>query len=365
MRRALLVSRNTRTLTVDREHPDPAAIAEAAEVLRAGGLVAFPTETVYGLGANALDEQAVERIFAAKGRPAHDPLIVHVRDARAVDQVAAGVPERARVLMQRLWPGPLTLVLRKASVVPAAVTSGGDTVAVRCPASPVAQAVIRAAGCPLAAPSANRFAHVSPTTARHVLDDLDGRIDLVLDAGPCPIGVESTVLDLTTTVPTLLRPGGVPVEALSELLGTIERVDRTQLPSAPAAQPHRSPGLLERHYAPSVPLHLYVGPHAAQRLAADLTRRLDSGQQIGLLATDRALSEILNQVGGRDDGRICTASLGDEADLTEAARRLYAALREIEARQPDLMFAVAPGGTGLAPAVADRLHRAAERVVTT
>src|SRR5690348_13744143 len=197
------------------------AIAEAARILRAGGLVAFPTETVYGLGANALDASAVARIFAAKGRPANNPLIIHIADASDVRKVVADWPESAGRLAERFWPGPLTLVLPRCDAVPDAVTAGGPTVAVRVPAHPVAQALVRAAGVPIAAPSANRSMELSPTRAEHVLRGLDGRIDVLLDGGPTAGGIESTVLDLTATPPRLLRPGLIGVAELEAVLGRV------------------------------------------------------------------------------------------------------------------------------------------------
>src|SRR5262245_22416754 len=198
----------TKIIIVNPVAPEPAVIQQAASVIRAGGLVAFPTETVYGLGANALDATAVARIFAAKGRPASDPLIVHIAAFAQLDDIAEQIPPLARELAAAFWPGPLTLVLRRRSIVPANVSAGRETVAVRMPAHPVALALCGAAGVPIAAPSANLFTRTSPTEAEHVLEDLAGRIDLLLDGGPTPIGLESTVLDLTQSPPALLRPGG-------------------------------------------------------------------------------------------------------------------------------------------------------------
>src|SRR5437763_8542920 len=235
----------TKTLTAD-----SAAIASAADVLRSGGLVAFPTETVYGLGANALDADAVGRIFAAKGRPAANPIIVHVADAAGVGAVVADWPDAAARLAERFWPGPLTLVLPKRDAVPDVVTAGGPTVAVRVPAHPVAHALLRAAGVPVAAPSANRSSELSPTTAGHVLHGLGGRIDLILDAGPCPGGIESTVLDVTNDPPRLLRPGLVTPAQIEAVIGPIQRFGE------PAGSVLRSPGLLAKHYAPRAPLEL-------------------------------------------------------------------------------------------------------------
>ena len=208
----------TRVLAVDPTKPDPAGLAEAAQVLVAGGLVAFPTETVYGLGALALDSAAVNRIFAAKERPSTDPVIVHLAGPQDLPRVARSVPPGLEALATTFWPGPLTLIVPRGPAVPDIVTAGGDTVAVRVPAHPVARALLLAATVPIAAPSANRFSRPSPTRAEHVLADLDGRVDLILDAGPTSVGVESTIVDLTHRPARLLRPGGVPVEALREHL---------------------------------------------------------------------------------------------------------------------------------------------------
>ena len=242
---------HTTLLRVDPITPDPALLERAAEVLRAGGLVAFPTETVYGLGANALDPEAVAGIFTAKGRPANNPVIVHVVEVEAIRTIAAAWPDTAARLAARFWPGPLTLVLPKRDVVPAIVTAGGPTVAVRIPAHPVAQALIRIAGVPLAAPSANCSSMLSPTLAGHVLNGLGGRIHMILDAGPCAGGLESTVLDVTTSPPRLLRPGLVTPAEIEAVIGPIQR------PTVWAPeddQPLPSPGLMQRHYAPRAPL---------------------------------------------------------------------------------------------------------------
>jgi L-threonylcarbamoyladenylate synthase len=238
---------STLVLQIDPQAPDASTLARAAAVLRAGGLVAFPTETVYGLGANALEAAAVGRIFEAKGRPADNPIIVHIADVEQVHQVASDWPALAQRLAERFWPGPLTLVLPRRPEVPDIVTAGGPTVAVRLPAHPLALALIRAAGVPLAAPSANRSGYISPTRAEHVLRGLAGRIDLLLDGGPTPGGLESTVLNLTTTPPTLLRPGLLSA-------ADIEAVIRPLAVAGKSAGPLASPGLLPKHYAPGTPL---------------------------------------------------------------------------------------------------------------
>lgn len=240
----------TRTLAVDPDHPADEPLLRAAELLRRGGLVAFPTETVYGLGANALDADAVARIFPAKGRPAHNPVIVHLASAEDARRLVSAWPRSADLLAERFWPGPLTLVLPRAPGVPDVVTAGGPTVAVRVPAHPVALALLRAAQLPVAAPSANRSTRLSPTRAEHVRRDLDGRVDLILDGGPTTGGIESTVLDLTARPPRLLRPGLVDLPSLEAVLGPVAR------PGAPrdASGPLRAPGMLARHYSPRTPL---------------------------------------------------------------------------------------------------------------
>lgn len=251
-------------LVVDPVAPDAAVIARAADWLRAGRLVAFPTETVYGLGAHALDAAAVRRVFTAKGRPASNPLIVHVADRQQVEMVVADWPAVADRLADRFWPGPLTLVLPKSPAVPAEVTAGGPTVAVRCPAHPVAQALIRAAGVPVAAPSANRSTGLSPTRAEHVLKSLGGCVDLIVDGGPCPGGIESTVIDVTGPVVRVLRPGPVSVPMLEAVVGPVA-VGSTGEGAA------RSPGLMARHYSPRTPLRL-IDPREREAVTAALAR---------------------------------------------------------------------------------------------
>jgi L-threonylcarbamoyladenylate synthase len=253
---------------------DSAPLARAAAVLRRGGLVAFPTETVYGLGANALDAEAVAGIFAAKGRPATNPLIVHVADAQAARALVRAWPAAAHQLAEHFWPGPLTLVLPRNEGVSDLVTAGGPTIAVRVPAHPVALALLRACGLPLAAPSANSSMQLSPTRAEHVLHDLAERIDLVLDAGPTRGGLESTVLDLTTEPPRLLRPGLIPPAALEAIIGSIAR----HAAAADRATPLRSPGQMERHYAPRTRLETAPAPAVAH-----VRRLLTQGLRVGWL----------------------------------------------------------------------------------
>jgi L-threonylcarbamoyladenylate synthase len=343
----------TDLLHIDPREPDAETIATAARAISRGRLVAFPTETVYGLGANAFDAAAVERIFAAKQRPSTDPLIVHLASVDQMAQVTTAVTRSAHRLAERFWPGPLTLILRRGSTVPANVSAGRDTVAVRVPAHPVAQALLAACGVPIAAPSANLFGRPSPTTAQHVLEDLDGRVDLVLDGGSTTIGLESTVIDLTVTPPILLRPGGLPPEALRELLPELH------IPAAPrisADNEHAaSPGTLLKHYSPNAALLLLRGDaDAAKRLASDIVEQTrQRGRATGLL--------IPEEEAGLYTGLIAAfASLGASTDLAAVARVLFTRLRELDKQKVDLILTREPVGGGLGLAIRDRLFRAAE-----
>jgi L-threonylcarbamoyladenylate synthase len=331
----------TAVFTIDSCAPNAAVVAEAARVLCGGGLVAFPTETVYGLGANALDAAAVLRIFAAKGRPSNNPLIVHIAESAEARQVVADWPASTARLAERFWPGPLTLVLRKGEAVPDAVTAGGATVAVRVPAHPVAQALLRAAGVPIAAPSANRSTELSPTRAEHVLRGLDGRIEVLLDGGPTAGGIESTVLDMTAMPPRLLRPGLIGAAELEAVLGPVCR----EMPGRnDPAQPLPSPGLLPRHYAPRTPLECVEG--GGQERVDALIR---AGLRIGWVtfAPDR-------EVRGME--RIMRLLPVEPA---ACAALLYAVLHDLDIAGLDRIVIELPPDTEEWQAVRDRLRRAA------
>lgn len=330
----------TLVLAVDPIHPDSAAIARAAAVLGAGGLVAFPTETVYGLGGNALDARAVERIFTAKGRPATNPLIVHAADVDAARRLTATWPETAELLAHAFWPGPLTLVLPKAECVPPVVTAGGPTVAVRVPAHPVALALLRACQLPLAAPSANRSTRLSPTCGAHVMTGLAGHIDLLLDAGPTSGGLESSVLDVTRTPSRLLRPGLIAPTAIEAVIGPIQRSVQVS-----GSEPVKSPGMSERHYAPQTPLELIADD------GAGYVRRLAGGGVcVGWLAYHPCRME---------DAAFKTIVLPD--DPSGYGRGLYAALHELDAAGLDRIVVLLPPRTDAWLAVHDRLRRAATK----
>ncbi|HST88599.1 MAG TPA: L-threonylcarbamoyladenylate synthase [Ktedonobacterales bacterium] len=344
----------TIVLPVARDGTPTAAIARAAALLRAGGLVAFPTETVYGLGADATAPAAVEGIFHAKQRPHSDPLIVHVAERDALPSVVRDIPDVAWELARRFWPGPLTLVLPRADRIPALVAAGGETLGVRVPDHAVARALIRAAGVPVAAPSANRFTRTSPTMAAHVLADLDGRIDCVLDAGPCAVGVESTVLDLTVNPPRILRPGGVTLEALCTIIPDVRGPAETTEATANSMAVARAPGQMERHYAPRTRLIVFDGEggKALNAIRREAVAALARGERVGALLPDEEAGALAGLA-------VTVAALGSSADLGAISRRLYAALRELDERRLDLILAHTFGREGLGLALWDRLRRAA------
>ena len=310
------------------------AIEEAARILRSGGLVAFPTETVYGLGADACNPEAVARIFEVKRRPFFDPIILHVADADSVSAYGTLPQGKASDLMARFWPGPLTLVIPKKPVVPDIVTSGLDTVAIRVPSHPSALALLRAADRAIAAPSANLFGHVSPTQAQHVADQLADSVDLILDGGPCEVGIESTIVSLVTDPPRILRTGGTVIEDIEALLGSMDVAGSSEKPEAP--------GQLPRHYSTRTPLFL-VG---------EIPPELPPGPRTGLLsftspasASQYAAVEVLSQSG----------------DLREAAANLFAALRRLDTLGLDRIVARPCPERGLGAAIMDRLRRCAAR----
>jgi L-threonylcarbamoyladenylate synthase len=337
-------------------------LAQAAEVLRSGGTVAFPTETVYGLGANALDPEAVAGIFAAKQRPAWDPLIVHVSSADMLNRVAGEVTPQVRKLMDAFWPGPLTVLLPKGNAIPDAVTAGRPLVAVRMPAHPVARSLIAAADVPVAAPSANRFGRPSATTADHVLEDLDGRIDLVLDGGETNWGVESTVIETGQNFIRIYRVGAVSKEAIEAAINSadeprwpVEVYRSPEQTAAPESLP--SPGLGIRHYAPNARLVLVdvgSGPEPDQKTRWMQTvhplSAVNSGTTGVMLPTEWPLPEHF---------RGPQFPWGCWSDLEELARRLYAGLRALDAKSVERILCPVPQPVGLGAAIADRLHKAA------
>ena len=327
--------------------PSPAAIAEGAKYIQEGGLVAFPTETVYGLGANALDAEAVRNIFVAKGRPGDNPLIVHISRTEHLRPLISGKPSAAtQRLMDAYWPGPMTLIFPKSTLVPSAVTAGLDTVAIRMPSHIVARQLIEASFLPIAAPSANTSGKPSPTTAAHVLADMNGRIPLILDGGPCQVGLESTVIDATGSIPRILRPGGITPEMIERVTGNVLVDDAVMRPLAEGEQP-RSPGMKYRHYAPKGNLTIVRG--TAENVARRINRLYDDSPDSALIL---ARAQNLPLYGNR-----ACISLGETpADM---AHNLFDALRKADELGAVSIFSEALEETGMGLAVMNRLNRAA------
>jgi len=348
---------HTEVIKVNPMYPEPTKIEHAAKLLRSGEVVVFPTETVYGLGADAFQPVALERIFSVKGRPYSDPLIVHIADEHELEQLTTTIPSKAKQLAEAFWPGPLTIIVPCNPRVPHLVTAGLDTVAIRMPRHPVALALIRAAGSPLAAPSANRFMHVSPTTAQHVLADLGGRVPLILDAGPCEVGVESTVLDLCSAIPTILRPGGVSLEALHTVLPEVQPPPQRHLENKEAhldTTAQASPGQMLTHYAPTIPLLLFDGSIETMRdtMLTEVKRRVRQGERVGVLVADEDIPTF------QDSGAVIR-SLG-KADIPEqVAAALFAGLRALEAAEVQIILCRNFDEHGLGLAIRDRLLKAA------
>ena len=330
---------------VHRLGPFTDKLAQAAAILRRGGLLGIPTETVYGLGADALNETAVRHIFEAKGRPQDNPLIIHVPDASWLERYCREVPETAYRLAERFWPGPLTMILPRRENVPLQTTGGLETVGVRCPDHPVTRAIIEAAGVPVAAPSGNTSGRPSPTTAGHMAEDMDGKIDGIVDGGPCAVGVESTIIDLTVTPPRLLRPGGLPLEALEEVLGTVA-VDKAVTGLLKDGEKPRAPGMKYRHYAPKAPVTAVTGDPAHSALV------------IRGLLREKAGVICFDEFAGYFEGHI-VHRLGPFTDKLAQAQRVFDALRTFDGTDVTEIFAQCPDDAGLGLAVGNRLKKAA------
>jgi L-threonylcarbamoyladenylate synthase len=351
------MKQKTTILPVNALAPEREIIEQAARLIQGGQVVAFPTETVYGLGANAFDAAAVARIFSAKGRPANDPLIVHLCAARDLSKVAVDIPKIVFQLGEKFWPGPLTLVVPKAQSIPANVTAGMDTVAVRVPNHAVALALIQASRVPLAAPSANKFSGVSPTNARHVYQDLKNKIPLILDGGSTSIGVESTVLDCTNWPPQVLRPGGVSIEELRLFLGDVsvyEKLDKEN-------QPVLSPGMLDKHYSPRARLYYYLSTDPQNYrsfFTNSFQNEVSDCQNIGVLIVQEDLPWFEEHYPA-----LVKISLGSRENLDQIASNLYAGLREMDEKNVGCIFMHDFGAQGLGLAIRDRLMRAAYQVI--
>lgn len=326
-------------------------IAMAGNILRSGGLVAFPTETVYGLGANGLDAQASAGIYDAKGRPSDNPLILHIADRAMLDMIAAEVPEMAEKLLAAFCPGPITLIMKRQAVVPLRITGGLDTVGIRMPDNDIARALIRSAGVPIAAPSANISGRPSPTTAQAVYRDMQGRIPLILDGGPCRFGVESTIVDCTGEVAVVLRPGAITLEMLQEVLGQV-RLDPALVGADTVP---RAPGMKYTHYAPKAPLTLLEGE--PDKMAAALRQQLCSlqaaGHIVGVIASQEAAASLMDIL---PQELLCV--YGQQGDLRAIAANLYEALRSFDSKPADMLLAEGTSDAGLGLAVMNRLHKA-------
>jgi L-threonylcarbamoyladenylate synthase len=338
-------------LKVDSENPDPAKIKRAAQIIRRGGLVAFPTETVYGLGADALNGDAVLRLFEAKKRPLDNPPIVHIADISEVASLVVEVPKKAELLMKQFWPGPLTLVFKHSDKVPMDSVAGLDTVAIRMPKHPVAIALIKQSRTPIAAPSANLSGKPSPTTAQHVYEDLNGRIDCIIDGGASNIGVESTVVDLSCDPPMLLRPGGTPYETLKKALGDLVLHPFVQAEEELPLEKIRSPGMKHKHYAPRAEVILVEGSvEGVMKKINELANSYKAkGVKVVVLATDETLPKYKTDV---------AKSMGSRSNLSTVAQNLFRLLREVDAESVDVILAEGVPSEGLGLAVMNRLRKA-------
>lgn len=344
----------TKIITIDENHIDMDAIRKAGEILKNGGLVAFPTETVYGLGGDALNENSSARIYAAKGRPGDNPLIVHIAHMDALQRIVKKAPEAAYLLAERFWPGPLTMIFEKSEIIPLTTTGGLNTVAVRMPSHRIARALIEAAGGYVAAPSANRSGRPSPTLARYVTEDLDGRVDMIIDGGESVIGLESTIVDLTEEIPVILRPGYITREMLAEVLGEV-MLDETLFEVSSDKAP-RAPGMKYRHYAPKGSLTIVEGETEAvvEYINNAVEAAVMEGQRAGVIATDETAGRYRN-------ARV--KSMGGNADEEAAARCLFRILREFDDEEAQIIFAQSVPRLGIGQAVMNRLLKAAGHAV--
>ena len=340
----------TDIIQINKHHPERDKLKYAAEVLRNGGLVAFPTETVYGLGANALNESAVANIFKAKGRPGDNPLIVHIADNADLDMLTSSKPATADILIKNFWPGPLTLVIPRSASIPDIVTAGLDSVAIRMPSHPIAHLLIKEAGIPVAAPSANSSGRPSPTCAMHVIDDLEGKVDVIIDGGSVEVGLESTVLDITASVPVILRPGGVTHEQLESVLGRVD-ICPSLKDSEEGIHIPRSPGMKYRHYAPKARLVIYEGKpeEVSNEINRVYRQNSESGIKSVVLATDETVGHY---------PEIDVITMGSRKRPDTIASRLFNVLREFDHQDVQVILAESIDDHGIGFAVMNRLVKA-------
>lgn len=342
---------NTKIIQINRENFTDAELAEAAEILRNGGLVAIPTETVYGLGANALDESASKKIYEAKGRPSDNPLIAHISCMDELSALVSEIPEAGRKLAEKYWPGPLTMVFPKKEIVPYGTTGGLETVAIRMPSDPVANRLIKLAGVPIAAPSANTSGRPSPTKAEHVVEDMNGKIEMIIDSGEVGIGVESTIVDVSGKVPMLLRPGAITMEMLRETLGEVE-IDPAILGPLSADVKPKAPGMKYRHYAPKAEMTLVEGEmeHVVEFINQEAKLALEAGLKVGIICTEESRESyqcgMLKVIGSRENEE-------------SVAHNLFAVLREFDDQKVDCIFSESFSKDRLGQAIMNRLCKAA------
>lgn len=340
----------TEIVEIDCVDIDQGKITHCGEVIRRGGTVVFPTETVYGLGANALDPAATAKIFEAKGRPDDNPLIVHVSGVGDVLPLVEEIPQKAKMAMEAFWPGPLTIILKKTSAVPYIITAGLDTVAVRYPSHPIAEALIKASGVPIAAPSGNISGKPSPTKASHVIKDMDGRVDVIIAGGDCQVGLESTVIDMTTETPTILRPGGITLEELEEVLGEVEM--DPSLMTGEFQEAPRSPGMKYTHYSPRAEVVVFAGPSqsvvkAIQNRTVEL---LAEGKEVGIICSQETEGQYHKGI---------IKALGSRSNMKAIAAKLFATLREFDETNADVILAEAFEEVQMGKAIMNRLIKAA------
>lgn len=335
---------------VDKNQQNTDVIREAGRILKEGGLVAFPTETVYGLGADALNEDAAKKIYAAKGRPSDNPLIIHITNMKALEKIVSEIPEKAKKIAEKYWPGPLTMIFNKSEIVPYGTTGGLDTVAVRMPVDEIAREVIDAGGGYIAAPSANTSGRPSPTTAQHVAEDLTGRVDMIIDGGAVEIGVESSILDVTVEPPMILRPGAITKEMFEKVIGEVA-VDRTLI-KPDSKQVPKAPGMKYRHYAPKADLTIIEGP--LDKVVKEINKRaeekIDAGYKVGVIATEETVEDYLA-------GDI--KCIGTREDESTIAANLFRILREFDDDRVDYIYSESFDTAGIGSAIMNRLLKAA------
>ena len=347
----------TEIIRVNREDLTPEDLKKAANIIRKGGLVAFPTETVYGLGGDAFDPTASKRIYAAKGRPSDNPLIVHIADLSEITRVACDIPDAAYALAGKFWPGPLTMILKKRDELPRETTGGLDTVAVRMPSDPVAALLIREAGVPIAAPSANLSGRPSTTCADHVIEDLSGRIDMIIDSGASKIGLESTIVDLTCEPALILRPGFITKEMLSEVIPDVGFDKAVSGRPGDEKAPPKAPGMKYRHYAPKGELVIYSGTRSdvTEKIKEETEIELAKGSRVGILVCDEE-ADVLKKL---FDERVTIKTLGSRDNEEEIASVLFARLREFDDEGSEKIFSQALSNGGLGSAIMNRMMKAA------